>query len=86
MVDCGDGIKVEVRSVSRTEGAAIQELVDAEQAAEAEIQLLAFGTNSSLDDARAWCGTTPYDVVQVVLEAIKGLSEVRAEQAGKSVP
>lgn len=85
-VDVGTDEKVEVRSVSRTEGARIQELVEAGDAEESEIHLLAFGTDVSVDEARQWCQDTPYDVVQDVLMEIKRLSEVRAEEASKSVP
>jgi hypothetical protein len=83
-VDVGDE-KVEVRSVGRVEGAKIQELIEAGDALESEIHLLAFGTDTDLDEARAWYAATPYDVVQIVLEEIKALSERRIAEASKSV-
>lgn len=85
-VDVGADEKVQVRSVTRPEGAEIQRLVEAGDAQEAEIALLAFGTDNTIEDARAWYAATAYDVVEAVLQEIKRLSEVRAAEASKSAP
>lgn len=86
LVDVGADEKVEVRSVTRTEGAEIQKLVEAGDPEAAEVALLAFGTDTARDEAAAWYGATAYNVVELVLQEIKRLSEVRVEEAGKSLP
>lgn len=87
-VDIGadEGEKVRVRSLTSPEMAEIQKVVAGGDVVESEILVLAYATDTPLDDARAWYQTVPRDAVQPLLDEIQRLVEARNEEASKSVP
>lgn len=87
-VDIGadDGTKVKVRSLTSPEMAVMQKAVQAGDPIEAEIILLAYATDTPIDEVRPWYETAPRDAVQPILDEVQRLVEGRNEEASKSVP
>lgn len=88
LVDVGadDGTKVRVRSLTSPEMAVIQKVVADGDLVESEVQVIAYATDTDLEEARAWYRSVPRDAVQPLLDQIQLLVEGRNEEASKSVP
>lgn len=72
-VDIG-GVQVVIRSLTRAEAYRAKELVGDEDAA--ETFLIACGTDSTVEEAKAWRDATAFDAVTPLVAAILKLSGI----------
>ena len=79
-----EGNKVPVRGLTRGENAQVSRLIDAKKLEEAEILILAKGTDTPEDEARNWYAETNSGVVDSVLRAIQALTGLSSEDSKSS--
>jgi len=83
VVELPGGVSVEVRGLSRREFLArprVDEDDENPDLAELEVFMLAHGTDTPIEDARAWYDTAPAAVVGPVIEAIYAVSGVSVDE------
>lgn len=85
-VDVGADEKVSVRSLTSPEMAKIQKLVDSGDLVESEVAIVAMGTDTPPEEARAWYEAVPRSAVEAVLDEIQVLIGRRVSETSKSVP
>jgi hypothetical protein len=76
-----DGQTLEVRGLTRGEALSMQGL--AEDVLEVEVHLLAYGTDTPLDEARAWHKDAPASAVEPITSAVARLSGLLEDEAGR---
>lgn len=85
LVDVGADEKVAVRALTSPEMGDIRRLIDAEDLAESEILIVAYGTDTPVEEARDWYQAVPRFAVQAILDRVEELISSRVEEASKSV-
>lgn len=79
-----DGTFVEIRSLSRGEQASLQKVVESGRHwSDLEKEVIAYGTDSTLEEVTEWYANTPGDICEAVSDAIRVLSNI-SEEAHKS--
>lgn len=79
-----EGVELDIRALSGAEAARFQKMVqDGKTLADLEIAILVAGTDTPVDEVKAWYEATPRYAVNQVLTAIKDLSRLD-EEAQKS--
>lgn len=74
VVELDGGHAVTVRGLSRGESLQISRLSTEEDVLEMEVAIIAFGTDTPIEDARAWHRSVPFQAVQPVIDRIVELS------------
>lgn len=79
-----EGTFIEIRSLTRGEQARLQRIVeDGRHWSDLEKEVIAIGTDSTLEEVSDWYANTPGDICEAVADAIRVLSRV-TEEAQKS--
>jgi len=74
------GEDIDIRSLTRSEVARLRTLVNDGKPDDAiEIEMVACGTDTPVDEVRAWYATTPSKAVDQLVTAIRDLSRVDDE-------
>lgn len=80
-----EGQDIDIRSLSRAEVGRIRKMADdGASLADLEIAVLAGGTDTPIDEVKAWYEDAPSPVVDPIIAAIRELSRVEEEGAQKS--
>jgi hypothetical protein len=79
-----EGVEVDVRSLTRAEASRFQKMVrDGASMADLEIAMLAAGTDTPVDEVKAWYEVTPSTAVDQIIGAIRDVTRLE-EGAQKS--
>jgi hypothetical protein len=79
-----EGSEIDIRALTRAEAARFQKMShDGKPLADLEIAVIAAGTDTPLDETKAWYESTPSHAVNEVITAIRDLSRLD-EEAQKS--
>lgn len=79
-----EGSFIEIRSLTRAEQAHLQSVVESGRHwSDLEKEVIAYGTDSTLEEVAEWYANTPGDICEAVTDAIRVLSRV-TEEAQKS--
>lgn len=72
-----EGVLFDIRGLTRAEAAKLQKMVsDDRPGGELEIAMVAFGTDTPIDEVEDWYSATPAGAVGELLEAIRDLSKL----------
>lgn len=75
-----DGTFIEIRSLTRDEQAKLQRVVESGRHwSDLEKEVIAYGTDSTLEEVADWYENTPGDICEAVSDAIRVLSKVSGE-------
>lgn len=80
-VALSDGVTVEVRGLTRGEAYELRALEDDER--EFEVRLIAYGTDTPIDDARKWHASAPTGAVDPIVLAVSRLSGFTESDDGR---